>query len=136
MAITRFTNDRRFRFLIAGGSAAALNWLVRFPLGLAFPFWISILISQAIGMLYGFVIFRSWVFTGFRERSVFLQLLDFLWVNAAGAVTMAAVAIPLRALLVMTVTSTSVADPLAHAVGIAAGAVVNYLGHRHFTFRT
>lgn len=127
--------DQRFRFLIAGGSAAAVNWFARMPLGLFMPYWSSIVISQAIGMAYGFVVFRAWVFSGFERRSVFLQIRDFLLVNFAGAATTIGVAIPLRGLLLAVFGTSIMIDPAAHAAGIAAGAIVNFLGHRQYTFR-
>ncbi|WP_431559452.1 GtrA family protein [Methyloceanibacter sp.] len=99
------------------------------------PYWTSIVISQAIGMAYGFVIFRAWAFAGFERRSVLLQIRDFLLVNLAGAITTIGVAIPLRNLLLAAFDAPVMADPAAHAIGIAAGAVVNYLGHKQYTFR-
>ena len=127
--------DTRARFLIAGGSAALLNWLVRFPLGLVMPYPAALLFAQAIGMAYGFVIYRSWAFRSSRRRSIFAELRDFLAVNAACAAITIGLAVAVETALSAILPGQSLAQALAHALGIAAGAVANYLGHRHITFR-
>ena len=127
--------DTRARFLIAGGSAALLNWLVRFPLGLVVPYPAALLFAQAIGMAYGFVIYRSWAFRSSRRRSIFAELRDFLAVNAAGAALTIGLAVAAETALSAILPGENLAQALAHALGIAAGAVTNYLGHRHITFR-
>lgn len=127
--------DTRARFLIAGGSAALLNWLVRFPLGLVMPYPAALLFAQAIGMAYGFVVYRSWAFRSSRRRSIFTELRDFLAVNAAGAAVTIGLAVAAETALSAVLPGVGLAQALAHALGIAAGAVANYLGHRHITFR-
>jgi putative flippase GtrA len=47
---------------------------------------------------------------------------------------MLAVATLVRQLLVAIGVETIIAGSSAHALGIAIGAIVNYLGHRHVTF--
>ncbi len=99
------------------------------------PYWMSIVVSQAIGMLYGFAVFRAWAFSGAEKRPIVFQINDFLLVNLAGALATFGVAIPLRALLAVVLGPLLAIDSLAHALGIGVGAVVNYRGHKQFTFR-
>ena len=127
--------DTRARFLIAGGSAALLNWLVRFPLGLVMPYPAALLFAQGIGMAYGFVIYRSWAFRSSGRRSILVEVRDFLAVNAAGAAITIGLALAAETALSAILPGESLTQALAHAFGIAAGAVANYLGHRHITFR-
>lgn len=129
------TSDPRVRFLIAGGSAALLNWLVRFPLSLVLPYAAAVLAALAIGMAYGFVIYRNWAFRSSGSRSVFVELRDFAVVNAAGAAVTVGVAVAVEAGVSLLPVAPVVAEGFAHAVGIACGAVVNYAGHKHITFR-
>jgi hypothetical protein len=46
-----------YRFLIAGGAAALVNWLARFPLELVMPFAAALLGATAIGMTCGFLLY-------------------------------------------------------------------------------
>ena len=62
------------------------------------------------------------------------QVRDFILVNLTGQATMLGVAALARQLLISAEVGTLVAGASAHALGIAVGAVVNYLGHRHVTF--
>lgn len=121
------------RFLIAGGIAALVNWVVRFPIELVLPFLASLAAATAIGMTCGFLLYRSWVFPG-SERPLLAQIRDFVLVNLTGQATMLAVAAIARELLLAAGIGVLVAGGAAHALGIAVGAVVNYVGHRHVTF--
>ena len=121
------------RFLIAGGIAALVNWLVRFPVELVLPYFAALLVATCIGMTCGFLLYRAWVFPG-STRPLAGQVRDFILVNLTGQATMLGVAALVRQLLISLDVGTLVAGASAHALGIAVGAVVNYLGHRHVTF--
>ncbi len=128
-------DDPRIRFLLAGGSAALLNWLVRFPLSQVMPYPAAVLAALVVGMCYGFVIYRQWAFVSPGTRSLFAEIRDFLLVNAAGAAVTFAVAIAADWSLARLGIPRVISEAVAHALGIAAGALVNYLGHKHITFR-
>ena len=121
------------RFLVAGGIAALVNWLARFPVELVLPYFAALLVATGIGMTCGFLLYRAWVFPG-STRPLGRQIRDFILVNLTGQATMLAVAALARQLLISIDVGTLVAGASAHALGIAVGAVVNYLGHRHVTF--
>src|SRR3977135_1033834 len=132
--LARRTFDRpEGRFLIAGGIAALVNWLVRFPVELVLPYFAALLVATCIGMTCGFVLYRAWVFPG-STRPLRQQIRDFIIVNLTGQATMLAVATLLRPLLISVGVGAVLAGAAAHALGIAVGAVVNYLGPRHVTF--
>jgi energy-coupling factor transport system substrate-specific component len=132
--LARRTFDRpEGRFLIAGGIAALVNWLVRFPVELVLPYFAALLVATCIGMTCGFVLYRAWVFPG-STRPLSGQIRDFIIVNLTGQATMLAVAALVRQLLISVGVWTVLAGASAHALGIAVGAIVNYLGHRHVTF--
>ncbi len=130
--VSRFGADRRLRFLLAGGLAAAVNWLVRFPLSLIMPFAMAVLTATAVGMAFGFLAYRAFVFTG-STRPWAWQLRDFILVNIVGAALTAIVAVVARDVLLWTLGAPL--EAAAHAIGIAAGAVGNYFGHKSITFR-
>jgi putative flippase GtrA len=121
------------RFLIAGGAAALVNWLVRFPLELVLPFAAALLGATIVGMTYGFLFYQGWVFPK-SDRPLTHQIFDFVLVNLAGQLAMFLAAVLLREVLLMLDFGALLANALAHMMGIAIGAVLNYLGHRHVTF--
>jgi energy-coupling factor transport system substrate-specific component len=123
------------RFLVAGGIAALVNWLVRFPIELAVPYFAALLLATSMGMACGFVLYRSWVFPG-STRSLAGQIRDFILVNLTGQAIMLAIATIARQLLLAVQVGPLIAGAAAHTLGIAVGAIVNYLGHRHLTFTT
>ncbi len=122
------------RFLVAGGLASSVNWLVRFPLSLVLPFGLAVAAAYAAGMLVGFVLYRSWVFPG-STLPLAAQVGRFLLVNAAG---LAAVVIGAKGLVAALLSTGRVphgaAEASAHAGAIVLGALVNFAGHRALTF--
>jgi putative flippase GtrA len=128
-------DDSRVRFLIAGGSAALLNWLVRFPLSQVMPYPAAVLAALGVGMAYGFFIYRHWAFVSPGTRSLLAETRDFLLVNAAGAAVTLVVAVGADWSLSRLLVPHGISQAGAHALGIAVGALVNYLGHKHITFR-
>jgi energy-coupling factor transport system substrate-specific component len=126
--------DPRIRFLIAGGGATGLNWVVRFPLNVVLPYWAAVTIAACIHMACAFVLYRKWVFPG-SERPVSVQIRDFILINLIGMAVTVAVSVVLRHLMVACGMAELFAAAGAHIVGIGCGAVAGYLGHRYVTFR-
>lgn len=122
------------RFLLLGGLAAGINWVVRFPLALIMPFSASVLVAQLIGFCAGFTLYRTYVFPG-SSRPWLEQTLTFLAVNLVGAVIVLGVATMLLSLLGSTDWPDFVREGLAHGFAIGVGAVANFFGHKLLTFR-
>jgi energy-coupling factor transport system substrate-specific component len=122
------------RFLLLGGLAAAINWLVRFPLSLVLPFSAAILVAYAIGMTAGFALYRAYVFPG-STVPIGRQVAVFLIVNAAGAVVVWSVAMLLVARVFPAADYAFMPEATAHGIAIAVGAAVNFVGHKFLTFR-
>ena len=133
--IRSLVSDTRIRFLLAGGSAALLNWLVRFPLNVVLPYPAAVAVALGIGMAYGFLVYRGWAFGSSGRRSIVAELRDFLVVNAAGAIVTIGVAVAVVAVISRLPPLQPFAEGFAHALGIFCGAVVNYVGHKRLTFR-
>jgi energy-coupling factor transport system substrate-specific component len=121
------------RFLFAGGLAAAVNWLVRFPLSTIMPFPAAVVTAAVIGMAVGFTLYRIFVFPG-SPRDVWRQLRDFVLINLVTMVVVAIAAFLIRNLL-LPYMQLEVAEAVSHAIGIAIGAVLNYAGHGMITFQ-
>ncbi|MFG5121058.1 GtrA family protein [Methylorubrum sp. POS3] len=129
-------NREILRFLLAGGLAAALNWIARILLSLVMPFEAALLLAYVIGMAAGFWLYRRFVFHGARGGSLRGQLAVFVAVNMAGAGVVLTVSAGLVAGLTPLLPQVPLAlvEAFSHGVGIAVGAGANYLGHRLLTF--
>lgn len=126
--------DERFRFLLAGGSASLLNWLVRFPLSSVMPYAAAVSVATLIGMAAGFFLYRNLVFRG-STRPLWLQIRDFIGVNIiAGIITVISAVILLNGPW-WPEAYREFAPGISHMAGIGIGAVVNFFGHKLFTFR-
>ena len=121
------------RFLLAGGFAAGVNWLVRFPLSLVLPYGAAVILAGAVGMTVGFVMYRYYVFPA-SSRSAAQQVRGFVAVNLVGMAVVAVVAVMLKDGLFPLIGLRFASEAIAHAVGIGVGAVANFVGHRNVTF--
>lgn len=122
------------RFLLLGGLAAAINWLVRFPLSLVLPFPAAVFVAYLIGMSAGFTLYRAYVFPNSRQP-VPLQVTLFLIVNALGAVVVMAVSLALLHHLLPAIGWSVLPEAVAHGTAIGVGAVANFFGHKYLSFR-
>lgn len=121
------------RFILAGSAAALINWLVRFPLSQFMPFASAVAIANIIGMLFGFVSYRLFVFPG-SNRALRRQLIDFVTVNLLSMIVVVVVSVAFASWILPLLGLRWQAEAVSHAIGIAAGAVSNYFGHRQFSF--
>jgi putative flippase GtrA len=121
------------RFLLAGSAAALLNWLIRFPLSYVMPFAGAVTVANVIGMVFGFVAYRHFVFPG-SSRLLAHQLRDFIVVNVFSMAVVVAVSVVFARHVLPLMGLHWQIEAQSHAIGIAAGAVTNYFGHRQFSF--
>jgi len=124
-----------FRFLLAGGTAALVNWLARIGLSAVVPFAPAVVLAYALGMLVGFCLYRGFVWRA-QNQSWRRQLGPFLAVNLIGAVIVLGAALGLLALGEALFGPGPLVEAFAHGTAIAIGALINYLGHSRITFRT
>lgn len=122
------------RFLLLGGTAAAINWIARFPLSLLMPFPVAVFFAYLIGMMAGFTLYRSYVFPG-SPMPLGVQVGLFLCVNAVGAAIVLGVSLLLLDNIFPKFGEMPFAEALAHGIGIGIGAIVNFIGHKYLTFR-
>lgn len=122
------------RYILAGGCAAGVNFLARMVLSEAFRFETAVILAQAIGLLTGFLLYRTFVFAN-AATTLEQQIIAFGSVNLLAAAVVIAVAIFARLALLEMGFSAAIADPFGHATGLMAGAPVNFCGHLLVTFR-
>src|SRR3954470_20536382 len=122
------------KFLIAGGLASSVNFVVRFPLSSFFSFDVAVSLAYVIGMVAGFTLYRSWVFPG-SSVSLNSQLVRFVAVNVCGLLVVVEIASLLDATLIRAdLLPPDLAEAIAHLIGIGSGAVANFAGHSVITF--
>ncbi len=129
--LSRIPPDAR-RFLLAGGTAAAANWLARFPLSAVMPFPAAVAAAYLVGMAVGFALYRAWVFPG-SPLPLRAQAARFLAVNAVGAAVVLAASSALAGALAAAGLAPGPARALAHGLAIGLGAVLSFSGHRLVT---
>lgn len=132
---TVLANNVLFRYIIAGGFAAGLNFVIRFPLSTVIDFATAVIIAQLIGFAAGFLAYKYWVFPDATTKFL-SQLLTFGGVNAVAGMVVVSTAILLRLALIAAGVPLFPAEPIAHATAICCGVPVNFLGHRLLTFRS
>lgn len=130
----RLLNNQIVRFLLLGGTAAAINWIVRFPLSAIMPMPAAVILAYMIGMCAGFTLYRKYVFPG-SNRPLMEQTLTFIGVNLVGAVIVLGLTTLFLGLLAQVAWPDIVREGLAHGVAIGLGSVVNFIGHKQLTFR-
>jgi putative flippase GtrA len=121
------------RFLLCGGTAAAINWFARIALSFVMPFEPAIVVAYAIGMTAGFLLYRHLVWPG-QQMDWKAQVPAFLLVNAVGAGVVLGTAMGLERLGAGIFGPSAYVEAFAHGAAIAVGAVANYLGHSRITF--
>lgn len=132
--VRSWMDNQVIRFLFLGGFAAAVNWLVRFPLSDFLPLNWAVALAYLIGMSVGFTLYRTYVFPG-SNRPFLQQTALFLGVNAVGAIIVLGLTSWLMTLQTELPYPLFVKEGVAHGVAIGIGAVANFLGHKLLTFR-
>ncbi len=133
---------RIMRFLLVGSLAAAVNWVARIALSLAFAptlsFEMAVLIAYAIGMTSGFLLYRAYVFPD-AGLPMGVQVRRFIAVNLVSAAEVWLVAVVLLRLVVPALgigaDYAPVAEAIVHGIAIALGAATSYVGHKLLTFK-
>lgn len=126
--------ERRFLlFVAASGLAALANFGSRIAFSHVMGYVCAIVLAFMVGMATAFMLNRAYVFKD-ADKPIAHQLLWFVAVNM----------LALLLTLLISLTFTHYVFPLlgmqfhpetiAHALGIAAPAVVSYFGHKHLTF--
>lgn len=124
-----------YRFLIAGGIAAGVNYGSRFVLNLFFSFEISVVIAYLLGMLTAFPLMRVLVFAA-EQGSYRTQMSRFLGVNLLGIAQTFLISVFLNRVAFPAIHFEFHPEAIAHFVGLITPILTNYAGHRYFTFRT
>ena len=121
-------------FLLVGGSAAAAQWLVRFPLNLVMPYAAAVVVAYGVGMTIAFELNRRYVFPAGADAR-HKQFVRFFLVNILSFATVWAVSVGLGSILLPRLMAPALAEAVGHGVGVLSPAFASYFLHKHFTFR-
>ncbi|MFY2763401.1 GtrA family protein [Arenimonas sp. MALMAid1274] len=121
-------------FVLAGGIAAAANFLSRIALGMVMPYVPSIVLAYGIGMLTAFLLNRAFVFTG-ASNSMRSQVGWFVAVNLLAVAQTVLISLFLARWLFPRFGFDWHPETVAHAIGVAVPVFTSFIGHRLLTFR-
>ena len=127
-------NYQFFRFLAAGGFAAACNYGSRFVFSLWFEYEVAIVLSYLVGMLVAFLLMRAFVFDA-GGKALAPQVLKFVAVNALAVLQTLIFSVALARWLLPALGVTQHIEAIAHLIGVMVPVVTSYVGHRMATFR-
>lgn len=124
------------RFLLVGGLAALINWLARIALSFFMPLPVAVLLAYAIGVTFGFFLYRAFVFSAphgaiWRQVSLFL-LVNFVSAGIVLALTTSFLALAQR---IFVLAPDTLLEAGAHGLAVGFGAFLNFAGHKLLTFR-
>jgi putative flippase GtrA len=122
------------RFLVAGGIAAAANFLSRIAFSLVMPLATAVVCAYLVGMAVAFVLMRSHVFAPGRG-SLPRQLAGFVAVNGLAVLQTLAVTLLLARWALPAAGVERHVEEIAHAVGVAVPIVTSFFGHKYLSFR-
>lgn len=123
-----------FRYLLAGGVAAAANFGSRFVFSLWWPFEVAVTAAFFVGLVTGFFLMRSYAFRA-SGAPMAPQAAKYAVVNALALVQTVLISSLLARWLLPAWGLGEQAEALGHAAGVAVPVVSSYFGHRLGTFR-
>lgn len=124
-----------FRFLLAGGFAACVNFFSRMVLNLWVPYAVAIVMAFVLGMVAAFVANRVFVFRE-ANNSLQHQASWFVTINLAALLQTLAISLLLAGFFFPRLGFHWHEETVAHAIGIIVPVVTSYFGHRHLSFRS
>jgi putative flippase GtrA len=133
MAITTQGAQVFVRFALAGGAAAAANWIAGRLLEPLTGLDASIVLAYGVGMITAFVLNKVFVFDK-SGRAAGEEFARFALVNVLAVGIVWSVTALLARVVFPAVNFNWHADAVAHAVGICAPILPSFLLHRAFSF--
>lgn len=122
------------RFLLAGGVAAAANYGSRFLFSAWFTFEVAVVLAFFVGLTTGFVLMRSYVFQA-GGKPLLPQVWRYVAVNLLALLQTLVISVLLARWILPVMGINALAEPIAHAFGVAVPVITSYFGHRLATFR-
>ncbi|MBV6844715.1 GtrA family protein [Xanthomonas campestris pv. paulliniae] len=122
------------RFIVAGGTAAAVNFGSRIALSNIMPYAPAIIVAYIIGMITAFLLNKRFVFAQ-SGNALHHQAAWFVAINMLAVLQTLAVSLLLARWLFPAIGMRFHAEAVAHLVGVAVPVFTSYAGHKALTFR-
>ncbi|MDB5415468.1 MAG: hypothetical protein JWR10_3803 [Rubritepida sp.] len=121
------------RFVLTGGTAAAVNIGARMLLSLAMPYEAAVAVAYLIGMVTAYLLARRFVFaaSGGGMGSEFSR---FALINCVALVQVWLVSVGLARFVFPAIGYMFHPETTAHVIGVLSPIGISYLGHRRYSF--
>ncbi len=123
-----------WRFLLAGGIAAAANYGARFVFSLWMTYEWAISVAFLVGLAVGFALMRGYVFNA-QGKALWPQVAKYCAVNFVALLQTLIVSVVLARWILPGIGVVSHAEALGHLAGVLVPIGTSYFGHRMATFR-
>jgi putative flippase GtrA len=132
-------SNRLFRFLLAGGFAALINFGSRFFYNIFVDFSTAVVLAFLTGLTTGYLLNKKYVFTS-SGNTVVQEVGWFVFINMLALVQTWGLSVYLAQLLpeyipVAGPRGQQLSDALAHGAGVLLPVFTSYIGHKYLTFR-
>ena len=136
---TNLLSNRLFRFLLAGGFAALINFGSRFFYNIFVDFSTAVVLAFMTGLATGYLLNKKYVFTS-SGNTVVQEVGWFVFINMLALVQTWGLSVYLAQLLpeyipVAGPRGQQLSDALAHGAGVLLPVFTSYIGHKYLTFR-
>lgn len=121
-------------FLVAGGTAAVVNFLSRIALSEFLPYVPAIVVAYVIGMATAFLLNRALVFKD-ASNSMRSQVGWFIAINLLAVAQTVLISLLLARWLFPLAGFDWHPETVAHAIGVMVPVFTSFVGHRLLTFR-
>lgn len=134
MIAKKLQSSQFLRFLVAGGLAAAVNFLSRFLYSLFCDFEVAVTLAFFTGLSTGFVLSKNCVFTE-SKNNVNTQAGLFALVNLVALAQTWLISVYLSKYLLNDRLGMELGQTAAHFLGVVFPVGTSYFGHKFLTFR-
>ncbi|NIJ89754.1 putative flippase GtrA [Xanthomonas campestris] len=132
--MTRLLMSRQFAlFLIAGGTAAVVNFGSRIVLSHWLHYVSAIIIAYCLGMITAFFLNKLFVFEK-SDKNLHKQILWFVLVNIAAVFQTLLISLAFARIIFPYLAIDFHIETLSHGIGVAVPAVTSYIGHKYLSF--
>jgi putative flippase GtrA len=132
--IRRLAAHRFVRFVLAGGTAAVVNFGSRILFNQWMSFSAAVILAYIVGMITAFVLTRTLVF-GRGQQSTARSAALFVLVNLIAAAQTWAISIVMADYALPAMGVTHYIHEIAHAFGVIVPVLTSYVGHKRWSFR-
>lgn len=125
-------------YLIVSGIAALVNFLSRFVYDIITNFEISLIMAYYTGLIFNFSLSKIFVFNSNKSGKTAREFIKFFLVASGGVIALYIASVFVFSLsnLYFTFYPIHLRKSVAHIIGIGVGFIINFVGHKFFSFRS